>query len=455
MIISITIGLIGLGIVVFFHEAGHFLAAKAFGITVETFSLGWGKKLFSFKKGETEYRISLLPLGGYCQMKGEEVFRQALEKNQDYIDAEKGSLYSVAPWKRMIVFFAGPFMNLLFSIVVLSIIWYAGFTYYSPKNRIILASEYNPSENTFPADTAGLKSGDKILEIDNLPVESYQDIRESAILNPGETIALKILRGNNTIELSLTPILNKSTGGGQIGVYPWIPPVIGEIMPDSPAEIAGLTKNDTIIEVNGKPVFNQMDVFSAFNSRPATISIKYLKADTPTQEKEVRMVLEYDENGEVNPGFSFKIDEFKTPDYSILSAIKKGVTESFTTLFISIKGLKTLFMGVDINQALSGPIRITYMVGEAASKAFEVSIKHGLINFFQFLSLISIVLFFMNLLPIPALDGGQIVFSLCETIARRQFKPRSIYRYQMIGFVFIIFLIIFSFFNDILFFIKQ
>ena len=452
MITNIIIGLTGLGIVVFFHEAGHFIAAKIFGITVETFSLGWGKKLFSFRKGGTEYCISALPLGGYCQMKGEEVLKQALEKNLDYIDAEDGSLFSVSPWKRMVVFFAGPFMNLLFSIVVLSAIWFNGYTVYSPENRIILASDFSEDFNNLPADNAGLKTGDRIIEISGKTVSNYQDIREKIASSPDTELVLKIERGMQTITLPITPSVNRSTGGGRIGVYPWIDPVVGDVNPDSSAGIAGLEKGDVIFEADSRPVKNQMDFYSLLNSKPGMISVKYKRGGEILSSK---LIFTYNDKGVTDPGFAFSIASFRTPDLSVAESFKKGTSESFKTLFLSIKGLKMLFSGIDINQAVSGPIRITYMMGEIAKQGFERSIEYGLISFFQFLSLISIALFFMNLLPIPALDGGQIVFSFCEIIFRKNFKPKAVYRYQIFGFVIIFGLLFFSLFNDIIFLIKS
>ena len=450
--INIMIGLFGLGIVVFVHEAGHYLAAKAFKITVLTFSLGWGKKLFSFRKGETEYCISLFPVGGYCQLKGEEVLREAIEKNSDHLDAEEGSLFFVVPWKRIIVFFAGPFMNLLFSIIVLSVIWFNGFTYNSPESRIILVSDYNDSEKLYPADTAGLKSGDKIIEIDNKAVRNYQDMRELVALNAQKKMNMKVIRGERTIELEIEPSLNKSSGAGVIGVYPWIDPVISKVEPNSPADKAGFLKGDYITEVSGIPVNNQMDFFNVLKSKPENIDVKYIHNNTKYSSS---LALTYNEKGQTNLGFGFDVFKYETPRYSPLGAFKKGIEESFSTLFISIKGLKTLFKGVDINQAVSGPIRITYMVGELATSAFGESFKAGVLSFFQFLCLISVALFFMNLLPIPAIDGGHIVFALCEIIFRKNFKPKIIYRYQIVGFVFIFILLFFSLSNDIIFFINK
>ncbi len=452
MLINIIIGLTGLGIVVFFHEAGHFIAAKLFGITVEAFSLGWGKKIFSFKKGETEYCISALPLGGYCQMKGEEVLKRALEKDLDYLDHEEGSLFSVKPWKRIIVFFAGPFMNLLFSVIVLSFIWLHGFTIYSPGNRIILASEISEDFRDQPADSAGLKTGDRIVSLEGSEVNHFQDLREFISINPERTVAVEVERDNRKVDLNITPALNKSTGAGRIGVYPWIDPVVGEVSEGSSADIAGLKKGDIIIEAENTPVKNQMDFYRLLNTKPNYLSIKFTRGEDI---REAKLIFSYNDEGITDPGFIFSINQYRSPEYSLADSFRKGASESFRTLFLSVKGFKMLFSGVDVNKAVSGPIRITYMMGEIAKEGFSRSFEYGIISFFQFLSLISIALFFMNLLPIPALDGGQIVFTLSEIIMRKNFKPKSVYRYQIFGFVIIFGLIFFSFFNDIIFFIKK
>ncbi|MCL2792252.1 MAG: RIP metalloprotease RseP [Spirochaetaceae bacterium] len=451
--INIIVGLLGLGIVVFVHEAGHFLAAKSFGITVQAFSIGWGKKIFSFKKGETEYRISLLPLGGYCQLKGDEVLREAIEQNKDRIEAEEGTIFSVAPWKRIVVFFSGPLMNLIFAIVILSIIWFNGFTYFSPDSRIILASDYNNQGEVFPADIAGLRSGDRVIEIDNRTIRNYQHIREIVAHNAERRMDIVVAREERIIGLEIEPRRDRRTGAGVIGVLPWIDPVIAKVEPGSPADLAGLMQGDLITEVSGIPVNNQMDFLGVLEPRPESVNIRFIR-NRATHSTSLTLI--YNEEGQTNLGFGFSVDQYETPRYSLFGAAVKGVQESFSIVFVSIKGLRTIFRGdVDINQAVSGPIRITYMVGELATTAFGESIRTGLISFFRFLCLISVVLFFMNLLPIPALDGGHIIFALCETIFRRNFKPKVIYRYQIVGFVFIIMLLFFTLFNDILFFISR
>ena len=148
--IKILIGILMLGLVIIVHEFGHFVAARLFGVTVETFSVGWGPVLLRKKRGDTEYRLSLLPLGGYCGMKGEHAFSEAIEKNLDAIPREEGSFYGIHPVKRMLVAFAGPFFNLLFAAVALALVSAVGYSYNTYDNRIVPASAYDANAEKKP-----------------------------------------------------------------------------------------------------------------------------------------------------------------------------------------------------------------------------------------------------------------------------------------------------------------
>jgi len=146
--------------------------------------------------------------------------------------------------------------------------------------------------------------------------------------------------------------------------------------------------------------------------------------------------------------------EVRTPRFGLAAGLVEGVRQAFETLSLTVRGIGLLFAGVDLNQALMGPVRITYMVGEVATAGAEAGIGRGILSFFNFLSLISVTLFFMNLLPIPVLDGGQIVITLAEMVMRRQVHPRFVYHYQLVGNVIILGLMFFALFNDILFFAR-
>ncbi|MDR2898601.1 MAG: site-2 protease family protein [Spirochaetaceae bacterium] len=141
MILTVILGLLGLGVIVFIHELGHFAAARFCGVTVESFSIGWGPVLLRKKIGETEYRLSLVPIGGYCGMKGDKAFQQALEDKLTEIPREEGSFYGVSPFKRILIAFAGPFCNFLFAVLAFTVIAMVGYSYQSAGNRVLLASE--------------------------------------------------------------------------------------------------------------------------------------------------------------------------------------------------------------------------------------------------------------------------------------------------------------------------
>ncbi|MCQ2603940.1 MAG: RIP metalloprotease RseP [Spirochaetia bacterium] len=444
--------MIGLGMVVCFHEAGHFIAAKLCGVKVEAFSIGWGPKILSFTKGETEYRLSLLPMGGYCKMKGEEFHDSPENDTQEVPQDTEGSLNAAHPLKKAIIYFAGPFMNLIFSIIALSVIWMSGFSVMSPENRIILASEYHPGEQEFAADRAGLKTGDYVTAVNGREITNFQDMREAIAVKAKDTLEMTILRDGQELHVSIVPELNKSTGAGTIGVYPWIDPVIDQVTQNSSAYIAGLQHGDIIVMAEDQEVRNYMDIVSVLWEKPSKVHLTYLRDG---QKMETELILNYNDQGVADPGFSFQVQSYDSPDMNIFQALRKGTTESFKTLAISVKSLKLLFGGVDLSQAVSGPIRITYMMGEITSQGFGVSISEGLISFFQFLSLINIALFFMNLLPIPALDGGGILLCLIELVTRKKIPPKAAFRYQMIGFALLITLMIFTVFNDVIFLLRK
>jgi regulator of sigma E protease len=169
LILKILLGLVGLGVVVLIHELGHFLAARAVGIDVEAFSIGWGKPILKKKVGKVEYRLGMFPIGGYCKMSGENEFQEAYEKKSAAITPVKGTFYGAAPLRRIVVSFAGPAFNLLFAVLVFSIIWGIGFEVNTLDNRIVLVSDITPGE-TYPADLSGLKTGDTIIDINGKPV---------------------------------------------------------------------------------------------------------------------------------------------------------------------------------------------------------------------------------------------------------------------------------------------
>jgi regulator of sigma E protease len=441
LLLKVILGLIGLGIMVFVHELGHFLAARLVKIDVEAFSIGWGKPFLKKKIGDVEYRLGVFPVGGYCKMKGETDYKEAWENINKGIKPEKGSFLAASPASRILVCFAGPFFNLIFAFLLLSIIWGSGVEINTFGNKVILSSEINPGES-YPADKAGMQTGDRIVEIDGKDISYFHEIRENIALNPNKPIPITIERGGIKQDIEVTPYLDKSTGAGIIGISFWADPVIGSVKEGSPAANAGLRPGDTIISANGLPLRNSFDLTRAREQSTDGLIIEYEHRGIVNRAEFTEEQL----NGEL--GFSWEIINYRTPKLSIPAAIAKGIKESYRTLVISVKSLRLLFMGIDLTQAVSGPVRITYMMGDMATQG-------GIRTFAEFMAIISIALCIMNLLPLPIVDGGMIILFLVELVRRKPAHPKAVSIFQTCGMVIIFCLMFFALFGDIKYFVQR
>ncbi len=371
---KILLGLLGLSFLVFFHELGHFLIARAMGVTVEAFSIGMGPVLLHHKWGATDYRISLIPIGGYCSMKGEKDYQNALETKQKEIRGDKDSFYGVHPFKRLLIAFAGPFFNVLFAFIAFSVIAMMGYTYTTAGNKVIMVTdteEYKDSPS--PAAEAGMKSGDIIVSIDGEEVNDFTEIKQLITLNGGKTVRAKVLRDGEYLEIDVPVGLDKSTGAGFMGIT-W--------------------DKDSIIKKEYGP-------------------------------------------------------------YSFFPALGQGAVQAAKTTGIVVQSVGVLFKGIDLSSAVSGPIRTTVMIGEGISSGFDEGTKIGIMNALEFLAIISISLFLTNLLPIPVLDGGLILFALIECITRKKMNPKLLYYIQIVGLVIIGALLALAIVVDMSYFIKK
>jgi regulator of sigma E protease len=450
-ILKIILGLVGLGVVVFVHELGHFIAARLAGIDVEAFSIGWGPPMIKKKIGAVEYRLGVFPIGGYCKMRGDNEFQEAYENKQKEIPQTAGTFYGTNPLKRVLVCFAGPGFNLLFAALVLSFIWGVGFDINTMDNRIVLVSDIRTGER-YPADEAGLKTGDRIIEIDGKAIANYHDILENIAVNPEKTLPLAVLRDGGRVDLTVRPSLDKSTAAGKIGVYAWTDPVVNHVAEGSPAAIAGLRQGDRLLRINGTELPFTAELYSIIAGRPPVLSVEF---DRGGEILTADMVLSYTDSGDADIGVSYETIQYPSPRLSPPGALAAGVRETWKTFVLSVRSLALLFRGIDLTQAVSGPVRITYMVGDLAAEGFGQSFGMGLSAMANFLALISIALCIMNLLPLPVLDGGMIVLFIIEAIKGKPMHPRTISAFQTVGVVLIFGLMIFAVFGDILFLVRQ
>ena len=362
-------GILCLFFLIIFHEFGHFLAAKLFGVKVESFSIGFGPILLHKSIGGTDYRLSLIPLGGYCGMKGEKEFQKAIEEKLPEISAEADSLYGIHPFKRALIGFAGPFFNFIFAVFACTLINGIGYTYYTYSNQILI----NENVTSSVARDAGIQSGDKIIKINEKEITDFSDLLEEISVRPDEDVRITVDRKGSLLEFTLHTELDKSSGSGKIGVA----------------------------------------------------------ADTS------------------------QVLEKESPRYGFFGSIGHGFTDAVNDAVLTIKSIGILFKGVDMNNAVSGPARVTEMLGSTVKEGFSAGFKTGLISLFSLMSIISISLFIMNLLPVPVLDGGLILIAFIEIIIRRRINPRIQYYVQFIGLAFIAFIFIIGLKGDIFYFINK
>lgn len=441
---SIILGIIGLGFIVFIHELGHFLIAKKCGVFVESFSIGMGPVLLHKEFHDTDCRLSLIPLGGYCGMKGQKDFQLALEENQDSIRGDKDSFYGVSPLKRALIAFAGPLSNFIFAIIAFTIISMIGYSYYSSENKIILASDIYPQMHSI-AKESGLLTGDKIISIDSNPTPYFNDIYEDISLSPQKELVVKVLRNNQELEFSVTPELNKETGAGVIGIISWTDPIIESVEKDTPADIVGLKSGDIILSIDDIPVKNTAE-YKQLISNKEYFSLKVLRDNKEIYIPEIQPTKT--ENS-VSLGIIFKSIKLKSKTYSFFPAIYQGTKETIRYFVLSLKSIGLLFKGVDISKAVSGPLRITVMLGDTAKQGFSAGFSIGVVSILNLLALISLSLFIMNLLPIPILDGGLILFAIIEFFIKKPISPKIQYYVQFIGIAFILILFVIAMFGDI------
>ena len=362
-------GLLCLFFLILFHEFGHFLAAKLFGVKVESFSVGFGPILIHKKIHGTDYRISLFPLGGYCGMKGEKDFQNAMEAKLPQIEGEKDSLYGIHPLKRALIGFAGPFFNFFFAFIAYSLISGIGYKYYTYSNSILI----NENITSSVAKDAGLESGDIITSINGKVTNDFSDLIQEISVRPDEDLILTVDRNGQNLSFNLHSEMDKATGSGKIGIA----------------------------------------------------------ADTS------------------------KILEKESNKYSFFPALGHGFLESYNSVILTIKSIGLLFKGVDLDNAVSGPARVTEMLGTTVKEGFSAGLKQGLIALLSLMAIISISLFIMNLLPIPILDGGLILIAIIEFVFHKKINPKIQYYIQFIGLGFILILFIIGLYGDISYFIGK
>jgi len=429
-----------LGVIIFVHELGHFLFAKILGVRILKFSLGFGPKIIAKKYGDTEYRLSSIPLGGYVKMLGEETGDELSEEDKPF------AYNYQAVWKRIIIVASGPIFNLAFAILLFIVIYLSGVpTPYPDMGKIL--------ENS-PAAKAGLRMGDRVLAINGNTIESWDEMDEALQKSSGKSLLFKVHRSQKDIELTVTPVskTGKNLFGEEqaywdIGASSLLYPVVGEVIKGGRAEKAGMREGDRIVKIDDTPIETWQDMTAIIHNNPENLLHFTIERDNRivtasiTPEKKNISIPGSDEQELGIIGIKHFGNDF-IKKYNLPDAVSLGVKKTWDISVLTFVVIIKLIQRVLPIEVIGGPIFILQMAGEQASR--------GLLDFFFFMAVININLGILNLLPIPILDGGHIVFLSIEAIRRKPLSDKIIAISQRVGIVALITLMAFAFYNDIM-----
>jgi len=430
MVQNFGIGLLGfivvIGFLIFIHEAGHFFVAKLFRVRVLVFSFGFGKRLLGFRKGDTDYRLSLIPLGGYVRMAGD---------NPDELVAGSPDEFLSKPrWQRFLILFAGPLMNLLVAIFFVAGLAMVGRQEVDQKPIVLEVTKGSPAER------AGIQPGDVLTRIKGEAISDFDDARLIIAMNAGTPIRFEYLRGGVAGTTTLTPEITQGEYGpyGKAGIAGGgMEPIVGGATPGSPAAAAGIRAGDRIVGVNGQPV-TALEGFAKASDDAKTKPLA-VELERGAERLTLTLAPSTDPNFEVSRGIEPKTRLFKL---SLFPALNYSVGENWRMLRITFTSLGRLFRPEGSMKELSGPINIARISGDA--------LRQGWIRVIALMAMISLQLGIMNLLPIPVLDGGHIMILLVESVARRELSMRVKERIQQVGFVALATLMIVVLYNDVI-----
>ena len=431
-----------LGSAVVIHEFGHFIVAKLFKIRVETFSVGFGPRLFGKKWGQTDYRVSAIPLGGYVKLGGDE--SNAPLEGEGASDIPREERFDLRPrWQRILVALAGPVMNIL---TALTIPLAGALMYGVPATPAPVVSSMASGG---AAEAAGLRRGDKIVSFNGMENPKWETIRGDALLSPDQPLPVVVERNGERIPLTITPV-PRTEEGETAGVldflpdYGDVPVVVREVTPNSPASEAGLQAGDQILAISGQPVRSAEQVtqfISEHKGQPITLTVK-----RDGRQMDIAATARKLPDGKERLGFG-PAEDIPLHPVGLAGATAYAVDNNLEILRLTGKALGQFFTGKrSARNTLSGPVGIY----KAAGSAVE---RFGWGGFFTTLAFLSLNLGIFNLLPIPVLDGGAIFLLLIEgvlAIVGMRLSMRVRDRIQQVGFVMVILLMVFVITNDVL-----
>ena len=421
-----------LGVMVFVHEAGHFLAAKAFGVRVLTFSLGFGKRIFGFERSGTDYRVSILPLGGYVKMAGDDPTA--------VLSGDPGEFLGRPRWQRFVIILMGPMMNFVLAVVVLAGLYMFHFQKPAYEDQPVLIGAVDSDS---AAAEAGLQPGDRVVQFDGIRNPRWHDIKFKVLTGADHPIPLTIERGSQTLHMSLTPHTDGPDGAGVAGWYPYVPLVIDKAEPGQPASEAGLKSGDMIVGMDGNPIYYWALIVQDLRDgkgKPVDLTIQ-----RDGKEFQVHITPAYTNVMDLKTwriGVTIRQTEFVIRRLPPGTAVEYAVRANYRNLLETFDVLGKIVTRRMSTKSLAGPIGIAQISGEAY--------RRGIADLLLFVSFISLQLGIVNLLPIPVMDGGHIFMLAIEGLMRRDLSLAVKERVIQVGVVLIVLLFVFVMYNDIM-----
>lgn len=435
MLNSVLISLISvaviLGFMILIHEFGHYAVAKLLGVRVEQFAIGFGKRLVGFRKGETDYRINAIPLGGYVKMSGENPMDRHTDDPREFLNHSR--------WHRFLIAVAGPAMNILLAIVLLTGVYMVHYEHPGYLDQPAIVGYVDPSS---PAGKAGIQPGDHLTQIDGVRYPSWEQVEMKQLVSANQPLPFEAERNGQTFRGSVVPASDSADEPPSAGWLPKVPVIIGDVEAGMPAAKAGLLEGDKIVSIDGQPVTSiqsMIDSLQRTKDKPLQLAIDRsgkemafnvtpVLADTPGTQKHYRL-------GFKN-SYQISVSRLSLPE-----ALDRSIATNrkLSTLILELVG--RLVQRKASLKTVSGPIGIAQQAGIAA--------QQGWMPFLELTAAVSLNLGIFNLLPIPIMDGGVILLLFIESLMRRDISMPIKERIYQAAFVFLVLFAAVVIYNDI------
>ncbi len=434
-LISIAAVAVVLGFMILIHEFGHYAVAKLLGVRVEQFAIGFGKRLVGFRKGDTDYRINAIPLGGYVKMSG--------ENPMDERTGDPAEFMSHPRWHRFLIAIAGPAMNILLAIFLLTAVYMVHYEYavFLDQPAVIEGVKHDS-----PAAKAGLQPGDRIIKVDGIENPTWEQLQPRVWLSPNQDLTVTVQRGDQIFEKTFKPEPVTASEVGSAGWFPEDPVIVGQVEANTPAAKAGLKADDKIVALDGKPLVSLEAMIDGLQQTKASpVDLTVVRGGETLSFKGLVPVLGKTEDPKEQRyrlGFVAR-SETKVTTLPFSQALSRSLEQNKKYSLLILELAKKIVQRKVSLRAVSGPIGIAQDAGYAAQ-------QKGWTPLLELTAGISLNLGIFNLLPIPIMDGGVILFLFIEGLMRRDVSLRIKERVYQAAFVFLVLFAVMVIYNDLM-----